>query len=143
LIALDTRILKDRRKQPTLALSRFAVKGQRSSFRRKGERKRGGYVDRYGPGLLFLIVLIVGLNVLDALLTMMILEDGGWEMNPVVRSVIQIYGHRFWIWKFAIVSFPLILLCLHSKFRLATPVILGMSVIYITAILFQILLIVS
>ena len=113
------------------------------SFRRKGERERGGYVDRYGPGLFFLIVLIVGLNVLDALLTMMILEDGGWEMNPVVHSVIQIYGHRFWIWKFAIVSFPLILLCLHSKFRLATPVILGMSVIYITAILFQILLIVS
>ena len=100
-------------------------------------------MDRYGSGLFFLIVLIVGLNVLDALLTMMILEDGGWEMNPVVRSVIQIYGDRFWIWKFAIVTVPLILLCLHSKFRLAMPVILGISVVYITAILFQILLIVS
>jgi hypothetical protein len=140
--ALDKRILKDRRKRPTPALSRFTVRGQRRSFRRKDEQVRGGYVDRYGSGILFLIVLVVGLNVIDALLTMMILEDGGWETNPVVRSVIQLYGDRFWIWKFAIVSVPSILLCLHSKFRLAIPVILGISVIYITTILFQILLII-
>jgi hypothetical protein len=140
--ALDKRILKDRRKRPTPALSRFTVRGQRASFRRKEEQVRGGYVDRYGSGLLFLIVLVVGLNVVDALLTMMILEDGGWEINPVVRSVIQLYGDRFWIWKFAIVSVPSILLCLHSKFRLAIPVILGISVIYMATILFQILLII-
>jgi hypothetical protein len=103
---------------------------------------RGGYVDRYGSGLLFLLILIVGLNVLDAWLTMMILEDGGWEMNPVVQSVIQLYGDRFWVWKFAIVSVPVILLCLHSKFRLAMPVILGISAVYITVVLFQILLII-
>lgn len=143
MIGLDRRILKDRRKQPTLALSRFAVKGQRGSFRRKEERRRGGYVDRYGSGLFFLIVLIVGLNVIDALLTMMILEDGGWEMNPIVRSVIQVYGDKFWIWKFAIVSVPLVLLCLHSKFRSATAVILGVGVVYVAAILFQIFLMIS
>ncbi len=107
------------------------------------DRERGGYVDRYGAGLFFLIVLIAGLNVIDALLTMMILEEGGWELNPIVRSVIQVYGDKFWIWKFAIVSVSLILLCLHSKFRFSTRVILGVGVIYAAAILFQILLIVS
>jgi len=134
------RILNDRRKHPTHGLSRFALWGRRGSFRRKEERGRGGYVDRYGPGLLFLLVLILGLNVLDALLTMMILEEGGWEMNPVVRSVIQLYGDRFWVWKFLTVSVPVILLCLHSKFRLVMPVLLGISVIYVTVILFQVLL---
>jgi hypothetical protein len=143
LIALDRRILKDRRKEPTLALSRFAIKGQRGSFRRKEDQERGGYVDRYGSGLFFLIVLIVGLNVVDALLTMVVLDEGGWEINPIVRSAIQIYGDKFWIWKFAIVSVPLILLCLHSKFRLATPVILGVGVIYVATILFQIFLMIS
>jgi hypothetical protein len=92
--------------------------------------------------LLFLLVLILGLNVLDAFLTMMILEDGGWEMNPVVRSAIQLYGDRFWVWKFVMVSVPLILLCLHSKFRLVTPVLLGISAVYMTVVLFQVLLIV-
>ena len=139
---LDRRILEDRRKQPTPALSRFTVRGLRRSFRRKEEQKRGGYIDRYGSGLLFLIVLIVGFNVMDAWLTMIILKDGGWEINPVVSSVIQLYGDRFWIWKFAIVSVPLILLCLHSKFRLAVPAIWAISVFYMVAISLQIILIV-
>jgi predicted membrane protein len=137
---LNRRILEDRRKQPTPALSRFTVRGLRRSFRRKEEQKRGGYIDRYGSGLLFLIVLIVGFNVMDAWLTMIILKDGGWEINPVVSSVIQLYGDRFWIWKFAIVSVPLILLCLHSKFRLAVPAIWAISFFYMIAVLFQILL---
>lgn len=100
-------------------------------------------MDRYGPGLLFLLVLIVGLNVLDALLTMMILNDGGGEMNPVVRSVIHLYGDKFWIWKFFTVSVPLILLCLHSKFRLVTPVLFGISAAYIAVVLFEVLLLIA
>ena len=97
-------------------------------------------MDRYSSGLLFLLILVVGLNVLDALFTMMILEDGGWEVNPVVRSVIQLYGHRFWIWKFAVTSISLILLCIHSRFRLVMPIILGISSISIIVVLYQILL---
>ena len=99
-------------------------------------------MDRYGSGLLFLIVLISGLNILDALFTMMILEDGGLEINPIVHFAIQIYGDRFWVWKFAMVSFFLILLCLHNKFRLAKPAMVGISVVYMTVVLFQIFLII-
>lgn len=136
----NTRILNDRRKQPTSALSRFTLWGRRRIFRRKEDQKRGGYVDRYGSGLLFLIVLIAGLNILDALFTMMILEDGGLEINPFVHSAIQTYGDRFWIWKFALVSSSLILLCLHNKFRLAKPAMFGISAAYATVVLFQIFL---
>ena len=138
----DRRIFRDRRRHPTQGLTKFILRGRRTSFRRNKDRGAGGYVDRYGPGLLFLLVLILSLNVLDAFLTMMILEDGGWEMNPVVRSAIQLYGDRFWVWKFVTVSVPLILLCLHSKFRLVTPVLLGISAVYMTVVLFQVLLIV-
>jgi len=86
--------------------------------------------------------LILGLNVLDAFLTMMILENGGEEANPVVHSAMQFYGDRFWIWKFLLVSIPLILLCLHRKFPLVMPVLLGISAIYTAVILYQVLLIV-
>lgn len=136
----ETRTLKDRRKQPTPAISRFTLRGRRKTFRRKEEQERDGYVDRYHSGLLILITLAVGLNVLDALFTMMILDDGGWEINPVVRSVIQLYGDRFGVWKFVIVSFPLTLLCLHSKFRLVIPIILGITAISVTVILYQVFL---
>jgi len=136
----DRRILKDRRKKTTYGLSRYSLWGRRRTFRRKEDQNRGGYVDLYSSGLLFLLILVAGLNVLDALFTMMILDDGGWEINPVVRSVIQLYGNGFWIWKFTIVSISLILLCLHSKFRLVIPVILGITAISISVILYQIFL---
>ena len=136
----ETRTLEDRRKQPTPAISRFTLWGQRKTFRRKKDQERGGYVDRYDFGLLILMILAVGLNVLDALFTMMILDDGGWEINPVVGSVIQLFGDRFWVWKFGIVSFSLTLLCLHSKFRLVIPIMLGITAIIGTVILYQIFL---
>lgn len=135
------RILRDRRSHPTDGLSRFTVRGRRKSFRRENDRGKGGYVDRYGPGLLSLLVLILGLNVLDALLTMMILNEGGSEINPVVRSVIHLYGDKFWVWKFFTVSVPLILLCLHSKFRLVMPVLFGIGGVYIAVVLFEVWLI--
>ncbi|MGA2467236.1 MAG: DUF5658 family protein [Thermodesulfobacteriota bacterium] len=134
----DKRVLQDRRKRPTPALSRFTLWGQRMTFRREEDKKRGGYVDRYSSGLLFLLILVVGLNVLDVLFTMMILDNGGWEINPVVRSVIEVYGDGFWAWKFAIVSVPLILLCLHSKFRMVLTIILGISVFTTIVVLYQI-----
>ncbi len=136
----DLRTLKDRRKQPTPAISRFTLWGRRKAFRRREDQERGGYVDRYHSGLLILLTLTVGLTVLDALFTMMILDDGGWEANPVVRSVIELYQDRFWIWKFAIVSIPLTLLCIHSKFRSVMPVIFGITAINVLVILYQIFL---
>jgi hypothetical protein len=139
---INRRILKDRRKQPTPALSKFSFGGRRTTFRRNEDQQRSAYVDRYHPGLLFILTMFVGLNILDAWFTMIILENGGWEINPVVRSVIELYGNQFWVWKYIIVSFPLLLLCLYSKFRLVTPIILGISTLYFLAILYQISLII-
>lgn len=73
---------------------------------------------------------------------MTILEvTGSWEVNPIVRSVIQLYGDKFWIWKFAIVSFSLILLCLHSKFRRVKTIIVSVGFVYLTVVVYQMLLI--
>ncbi|MBM4338734.1 MAG: hypothetical protein FJ110_04235 [Deltaproteobacteria bacterium] len=136
----DLRTVKDRRKQPTPAITRYTLWGRRKAFQRKEERERGGYVDRYHPKLLILLTLGIGLTVLDALFTMMILDDGGWEINPVVRSAIHVYGDRFWIWKFILVSIPLPLLCIHSKFRLVMPVLYGITSISALVILYQVYL---
>jgi len=138
----DRRVLRDRRKQPTPALSRFSLWGRRMAFRREEDKKRGGYVDRYTSGLLFVLTLIVGLNILDVLFTMMILDNGGWEINPIVQSAIQVYGDRFWVWKFVIVSGPLILLCLHNKFRMVLTIIFGIAVFTTIVVSYQIYLII-
>ena len=131
---------KDRRKQPTPGLSRYTFLGRRNTIRRKLEQQRGGYVDRYSSSLFFFLVAIIGLNVLDALFTMMILDLKGWEANPVVRSVIGLYGTRFWIWKFSIVSVSLTLLCLHSSFTLVREIIIAVSCLYVAVVAYQIFL---
>ena len=78
--------------QPAPALSRFTICGRRRTFQRKEDQERGGYVDQYNSGLLVLLILPVGLNILDAFFTMMILDDGGWKINPIIRSAIQLFG---------------------------------------------------
>ena len=135
---IDNRNLNDRRKKPTPALSWYTFFGRRRGFRRKSDKERGGYVDRYSSNLFLFLVLILGLNILDVIFTMMILDQKGWELNPVVQSVMDIHGDRFWIWKFTIVSTSLTLLCLHSKFRPVKQIIIALSLVYLLTIIYQI-----
>jgi len=137
----DRRILKDRRKQPTPALSRYLFGGGRRILRRKEDQETGGYVDRYSPTLLTFLISIVGLNILDAFLTIMILDLGGWEVNPIVHSAMQLYGNNFWIWKFSIASASVVFLCLVSKFRKVKPIIAFLTIVYIFVVFYQVLLI--
>lgn len=90
--------------------------------------------------MFFFLVLIVGLNVLDSLFTMMILDQGGLEANPLIQAVMDIHGDNFWIYKFAMVSACLMLLCLHSKFKLVKKVIVFLTSTYLSVILYQIYL---
>ena len=138
----ERRETNDRRKNPTPGLSRYSFFGRRRVLRREADQDRGGYIDRYSPGLFFLLLLIVALNILDAFLTIIILDHGGWEVNPFVRSVIELYGERFWAWKFAIVSIALILLCIHSKFKPIKTIIVATSFIYGSVVLYEIFLII-
>ena len=112
-------------------------------MRRKDDQQKGGYVDRYSSTLFFLLVSIVGLNVLDSLFTMMILDKKGQEVNPFVRAVIELHGDQFWIWKFVMVSVCLILLCLHSKFKAVRIAIIFLTSIYLATVIYQIFLLSS
>ncbi len=139
---MEKRTAEDRRRRPTPALSRHTFLGRRKDLRRKSDREKGGYVDRYSSALFALLVLIVGLNILDALFTMTILDLKGWEVNPIVRSVIQLHSDKFWIWKFALVSFCLVLLCLHSRFKLVRGMIIFLSSVYLVVVLYQLFLLI-
>jgi len=54
--------------------------------------------------------------------------------------VITLYGTKFWIWKFFIVSVSLALLCLHSRFRLVREIIVAISCLYFIVVVYQIFL---
>lgn len=110
-------------------------------FRRKEDQVRGGYVDRYSPRLFILLVLIVVFNILDAILTTIILDGGGWELNPVVRAAIATYGDKFWVWKFTIVSIAVVTLCLLSKVKGVKYLVAATTCLYAGVVMYEIYLI--
>jgi len=103
---MDQRTIQDRREKATPILSRYTLSGRRCSFRRAEDQRRGGYVDCYGQRLFFFLLLIAGLNILDAFFTIIILESGGLEVNPLVRWAIDSYGDYAWSLKFAVTCPP-------------------------------------
>ncbi len=136
---LNLNIINDRRRQPTPILSRYTIWGRRKGFLGKIDLFEERYVDRYNPSLLFFLVLIIGLNYLDACFTMMILENGGHELNPIVESSILLLGDRFWIWKFCIVSFSSVILCLHSQYKKVKIAILLLCFFYVGLVSYQLI----
>ena len=139
---IDRRNLQDRRKKPTPMLSWHTIWGRRRGFRRESDRDKGGYTDRYSLRLFFFFIAILCLNIIDVFLTNTIVHQKGWKLNPMIRSVMEISGERFWIWKFAIISVALIFLCLHINFKPVKTIIVVLSSIYFLIILYQIILLV-
>jgi hypothetical protein len=137
----DRCILHDRRMRPTPGLSWYTFFGRRKGFSKEHDHEKGGYIDRYSPKLFFVLVIILGLNILDVILTMFILEHQGYELNPVVRSAIDVYGDKFWVWKYGIVSACLLLLCLHIRFKRVKTIIVATCFIYFVVVVYQIILV--
>jgi hypothetical protein len=138
---LERRTIEDRRKQPTPSRSFYTFFGRRRWLRRKSDQEKGRYLDRYSPALFFFIVLILALNILDSFFTMMIMDLGGVELNPIISVIMKFHGYKFWIWKFVIVSICLVLLCFHRGFKLVRKIVILISSMYLLIVLYQILIV--
>jgi hypothetical protein len=137
---MESRTFPDRRKKPTPILSRYTLHGRRCSFRRAEDKVRGGYVDRYSQELFLSLLLIAGLNILDAFFSAIILGNGGREINPLVQWAVSTFGHKAWSMKFAVVYSGMIILCLHSHFRKAKLYIGVSAILYSSVVMYQLLL---
>jgi hypothetical protein len=119
----------------------FTFLGQMQGLRKKSDQWKRVYLVRYSPTLFFILVLILILNILDSLFTMILLDLGGQEFNPILHSIMALHGDRFWIWKFFIVSGSLVLLSLHRGFTLIRNIVIVIGSIYLIIVLYQIFLI--
>jgi len=74
---------------------------------------------RIDPGIFFMAIVILSLNITDACFTQLIIEHGGWEINPFARAAMVTFGDNFWVWKHSVVSLAVIMLILHGHLRTA------------------------
>jgi hypothetical protein len=113
----DRRSGGDRRDHPTRILSRFWLFGRRRTGRRAGERSNI-YVDRYSPGELFLVCGVLVLSIFDLVFTLVHLDAGGTEANPVMAWVLDQGGHSAFSWaKLITTLMGLGILLVHVRFR--------------------------
>jgi len=96
---------------------------------------------RDSPGVFFLAVLVIILNLADAIFTEFILAHGGWEVNPIARAAIAAFGDSFWIWKYAVVSLSVILLSSLVHLRMARVCLAVAAVLYSAVTVWHMILI--
>ena len=124
---VDRRKTPDRRNRPTAWWDSLLGRRRRVRGRRKGE-SANIYVDIYDQRDLILTAAIFVLNVVDALMTLVFLEQGGQEANPVMALVLGYGVGAFIAEKCFGVALCVIALAVHKTFklaRLASYVLLG------------------
>lgn len=117
---LDLRRHPDRRR---LTLKTFCYAllgfGRRRSPRRAAERQLSYYLDIYEDlKLLAWSVGIISGCALDALLTLLILDRGGVELNPAMAFLLQISVPAFFSAKYLFTTAAVVFILLHINFKL-------------------------
>lgn len=131
----------DRRNRATPMLSRYTLFGGR----RRGARRSGAsseqYVDRYPGGLAAALVAIGVLCSLDAVFTLLYIQKGGEEANPVMRALMgSTSPQTFVLLKCLVTNLGLVVLCLHKNFRYVKAVIGALLATYVALLLYHLYL---
>ena len=130
----------DRRRVPTPRLSRFSFfGGRRGRFRRQDERE-GSFVDVYGTRLWMILLWVALMNVADSYFTLVHLQAGGVELNPVAAALLAGGRKTFVVGKSALIALALLVLCVHKNFFLARVGILVSAGAYTALLAYHLLL---
>jgi hypothetical protein len=131
LAAPNDRRRADRRRRATPMFSRYALFGGRRVEDRRSPATQDQYVDRYPIGIAVSLIVIALLCALDAVFTLLYLQKGGGELNPLMDTLIQGAGPtQFLVLKCIVTNVGLVILCLHKNFRFVRAVIGVLLTIY-------------
>ncbi|GIX45897.1 MAG: hypothetical protein KatS3mg131_0108 [Candidatus Tectimicrobiota bacterium] len=128
-VAMDRRLLPDRRQRPTTLWSALRWRGRRRGFRRHGEGQNS-FVDCPAPTTVALVLGVIVLSASDALLTLLHLGNGGGEANPLMAFTLN-YGHTTFVGlKMAVTCLGAWVLGALQQFVLARFVLYFLIVVY-------------
>jgi hypothetical protein len=111
---VERRSGKDRRAKRFGNLKWMLKRGQRRQVRRASDRRRIHELDLYPKELFFRIVLVLGLSVVDGMLTLWLIDSGAREINPIMAYYLKLGPQIFMAAKYMItVAVVLIAVALH------------------------------
>jgi hypothetical protein len=112
---LDRRSGVERRNMKKGASAWHLMFGRRQQVRRRIDRDRILYFDRYSKTSFRLIVLILVFSVLDAFLTLLLVDHGATELNPLMAFYLNIGPAPFVAVKYALTSLSIFVLLVYSN----------------------------
>ena len=128
----------DRRRAPTSLLRTLRFYGRRVSGRRDAEGSI--YVDRLSPRVVTLVLFVVCCSALDALLTLMHIQQGGHEANPIMAMAMNQGTTSFVTAKMALTSLGAILLAIHQNFWLGIRGLYSLALIYAGLLVYHLII---
>ena len=135
----------DRRQQTFRAVISSLFKNRRHSPRRGEEKNLPYYTDIYERRVIWLAVAIIFLCLVDSMLTLHIINNGGSEVNPLMDHLLNIGTHAFVVGKLLITGLGLLVTVLHINFHFLNviPMRLVLTVLfgcYIVLIIYELVL---
>jgi hypothetical protein len=135
-IILSNRSGKDRRNRSGFTIRSLLFGGNRKKIRRQADTRRIFYVDQYSPGLFFTIVSILLLCVIDAFLTLFLLNHGAYETNPVMAFFLKFGPLTFFTSKYLLTIIPVICLLMLRNNVVRVIKISARSVLYVIVVIY-------
>jgi hypothetical protein len=100
----------DRRKNKMPKLKYLMFGGRRENARRAEDKRKIHFFDRYNTHLFAAIMLILFLSIVDALLTLYLIDSGSSELNPVMAYFLKFGPLAFVIAKYMLTSIGVVIL---------------------------------
>jgi hypothetical protein len=109
----------DRRRRSTPRFSLYSIWGGRRRELRRSEEQAGSFVDVYGARLWLVVMWIVLMNIADSFFTLVHLQNGGVEANPMAQALLTTGRAGFVFWKCGLFGLALVVLTVHKNFPMA------------------------
>ncbi len=136
-LVYKTRDKKERRREKALPPPKYLIYGKRKSVRRASDSNGNYYTDHRRPALSALIIFIIFMSLLDYGFTLVHLNNGAIELNPLMAMAIKVSEVYFFLLKYLITSIGLLILYLYKDFFPTHKVVFSIFVIYSILIVYH------
>lgn len=105
----------DRRRKNQFNIRSLLFGGRRETIRRYEDRQRAFLLDQYHQSLFGVIAIILLLSVVDAILTLFLINHGAIEVNPIMAFYLDFGPYTFLSVKYGLTSVGLMILLIFKN----------------------------
>ena len=113
---MDRRSGRDRRKIGIPEVKSLFLYGSRKSIRRKEDKYKTIFFDQYSTQLIVAIIAVLFLSLIDAMLTLFLIDNGASEMNPIMAYFLEFGPYTFLGVKYFLTCYPALIILIFQNF---------------------------